>query len=501
MQTRWSTAEFSSGRGPTVAAAAFAAPVSRRRCSSHSAASKEQRHGGARSSRTRRAMAIQRISKRALALDHAVLENEPCASSAFIRNCENCTFWVVTRQFRLRDCSNCTFYLPRFAWKAVFGPESRAHSEDMTMSLEEVFPGLQDNRLSWFLQLPVDQRVIRQGSSNVQDLQEAAKTILQLLNVWLIEPVCAVCGPVGPFADHFFKKGRHSWELSKCRDAGFDGWQSWRFPLGEIWLNHLTYELQVMRMETEPVLTARKLQELPSEGKWHCLGPAVCCQTAATKNHWTTAWPNMCGGRSRWKQLMTTPFRRLEELLQANGILDGCGLCPNQHWLSPSDSTGHSHYKALASLAWLPADDAQPRIQHFRVGVAGWLRFDHLTGSIYMYREQVPPALTRPFGAELPTRPARVSPPPEGVENSQVDPESTSSAPSDRGSRLKLLKEKLLKEMQPGTVFDEFHAPGDPSRVWWQDCTTNFTYRQRPGAPAVIFVVGPPGEEFEKCKF
>ena len=22
-----------------------------------------------------------------------------------------------------------------------------------------------------------------------------------------------MCGPVGPFADHFFKKGRHSWEL------------------------------------------------------------------------------------------------------------------------------------------------------------------------------------------------------------------------------------------------------------------------------------------------
>ncbi|CAE8640158.1 unnamed protein product, partial [Polarella glacialis] len=35
----------------------------------------------------------------------------PCASSTFIRNCENCTFWVVTRQFRVRDCTNCTFYV------------------------------------------------------------------------------------------------------------------------------------------------------------------------------------------------------------------------------------------------------------------------------------------------------------------------------------------------------------------------------------------------------
>eukprot|EP00913_Durusdinium_trenchii_P021979 g20652.t1 len=35
----------------------------------------------------------------------------PCTSSSFIRNCENCTFWVATRQFRVRDCSNCTFYL------------------------------------------------------------------------------------------------------------------------------------------------------------------------------------------------------------------------------------------------------------------------------------------------------------------------------------------------------------------------------------------------------
>eukprot|EP00435_Cladocopium_sp_Y103_P040789 s216_g11.t1 len=35
----------------------------------------------------------------------------PCRSSTFIRNCENCTFWVATKQFRVRDCSHCTFYL------------------------------------------------------------------------------------------------------------------------------------------------------------------------------------------------------------------------------------------------------------------------------------------------------------------------------------------------------------------------------------------------------
>eukprot|EP00434_Breviolum_minutum_P038771 symbB.v1.2.034406.t1/scaffold4435.1/size39697/1 len=35
----------------------------------------------------------------------------PCRSSSFIRNCENCTFWVATKQFRVRDCINCTFYL------------------------------------------------------------------------------------------------------------------------------------------------------------------------------------------------------------------------------------------------------------------------------------------------------------------------------------------------------------------------------------------------------
>ncbi|CAE7290557.1 rp2 [Symbiodinium necroappetens] len=35
----------------------------------------------------------------------------PCENSTFVRNCENCTFWVATKQFRVRECINCTFYL------------------------------------------------------------------------------------------------------------------------------------------------------------------------------------------------------------------------------------------------------------------------------------------------------------------------------------------------------------------------------------------------------
>jgi len=35
----------------------------------------------------------------------------PCSSSTFVRNCDGCTFWVATKQFRTRDCTNCTFYL------------------------------------------------------------------------------------------------------------------------------------------------------------------------------------------------------------------------------------------------------------------------------------------------------------------------------------------------------------------------------------------------------
>jgi hypothetical protein len=34
-----------------------------------------------------------------------------CASSIFIRNCENCTFYTSCRQLRLRDVVNCKFYI------------------------------------------------------------------------------------------------------------------------------------------------------------------------------------------------------------------------------------------------------------------------------------------------------------------------------------------------------------------------------------------------------
>lgn len=35
----------------------------------------------------------------------------PCQGSAFVRDCEDCTFSIVARQLRVRDCKNCTFYL------------------------------------------------------------------------------------------------------------------------------------------------------------------------------------------------------------------------------------------------------------------------------------------------------------------------------------------------------------------------------------------------------
>jgi len=35
----------------------------------------------------------------------------PCESSAFVRNCEDCTFWLAVQQLRTRDCRRCTFYL------------------------------------------------------------------------------------------------------------------------------------------------------------------------------------------------------------------------------------------------------------------------------------------------------------------------------------------------------------------------------------------------------
>jgi len=35
----------------------------------------------------------------------------PCESSVFVRNCEDCVFWLATQQLRTRDCKNCKFFL------------------------------------------------------------------------------------------------------------------------------------------------------------------------------------------------------------------------------------------------------------------------------------------------------------------------------------------------------------------------------------------------------
>mmetsp|Transcript_41665 Transcript_41665/g.75638 ORF Transcript_41665/g.75638 Transcript_41665/m.75638 type:complete len:487 (+) Transcript_41665:78-1538(+) len=35
----------------------------------------------------------------------------PCESSVFVRDCEDCIFWIAAQQLRTRDCKRCTFYL------------------------------------------------------------------------------------------------------------------------------------------------------------------------------------------------------------------------------------------------------------------------------------------------------------------------------------------------------------------------------------------------------
>lgn len=42
---------------------------------------------------------------------HSVVLLGPCSTSALIRNCEDCTFWLAAKQLHTRDCRRCTFYL------------------------------------------------------------------------------------------------------------------------------------------------------------------------------------------------------------------------------------------------------------------------------------------------------------------------------------------------------------------------------------------------------
>merc|ERR1712151_1476600 len=35
----------------------------------------------------------------------------PCESSVFVRDCEDCVFYIATQRLRTADCKRCTFYL------------------------------------------------------------------------------------------------------------------------------------------------------------------------------------------------------------------------------------------------------------------------------------------------------------------------------------------------------------------------------------------------------
>lgn len=59
-----------------------------------------------------------------------------CASSIFIRNCENCTFYTCCRQLRLRDVNNSSFYIYsmaevhiEFSSNVRFGPFNGGYPE------------------------------------------------------------------------------------------------------------------------------------------------------------------------------------------------------------------------------------------------------------------------------------------------------------------------------------------------------------------------------------
>eukprot|EP00419_Tripos_fusus_P039584 CAMPEP_0172787696 /NCGR_PEP_ID=MMETSP1074-20121228/206579_1 /TAXON_ID=2916 /ORGANISM="Ceratium fusus, Strain PA161109" /LENGTH=386 /DNA_ID=CAMNT_0013624717 /DNA_START=34 /DNA_END=1194 /DNA_ORIENTATION=- len=158
-----------------------------------------------------------------------------------------------------------------------------------------------------------------------------------------------------------------------------------------------------------------KPETLPIPGKPHrCLEPRSFPQNASA-----SSLPHLAMGKGIWKAKMEEPAKAFASALRARGIPPiACTFCENCHYFE--HLTGEKHYKNL--LRWLeshPSYDLarnNPQIwQVCLIGGVGGLRFNHLDGSIEVFKgnqvtekpppivcpspppwEQVPPACAMP---------------------------------------------------------------------------------------------------------
>jgi len=152
-------------------------------------------------------------------------------------------------------------------------------------------------------------------------------------------------------------------------------------------------------------------EDLPDTGIPHrCMEPRTCPSSGLAES-----LPHVAAGKTHWKLMMEEPVLKFASALRAKGIAAVyCTFCRNHHPIE--HATAAKHYNQLHY--WLAE---RPHIQYSQarrqlwqtclVGGVGGLRFNHLDGSIEVFKgheviEELPPDLH-----PLPPSPWQQTPP------------------------------------------------------------------------------------------
>ncbi|CAJ1349304.1 unnamed protein product [Effrenium voratum] len=423
--------------------------------------------------------------------------------------------------------------------------------------VEHVFKGLTDPSYSttvnrffrevsedaqWcVLETAAERSILSSKEAYTKKLEKTAQFTMELLDIFGIAPLCMVCPGQDSrttYKGHVCGRAHFGFVFKHIVDRQASPWQKWSMLLGEVMVNYVTGELWAKRFLFRPGLNIYRVQDLPASDIWYCVSSAVCCPISDnTQGDWMNLWPNMNGGKPRWKQMMQRPAEQLVMVLQAHGIEDhACPFCESGHSLWATTLMGPKHYATLSAIPNLVNHPLRKQRWLVRGGA---ILFDHLTGEIYLLCSREParpdfpvapprtvhvtvpaptvgpssPAPDMPAPGMAPGQPgahgyesssnkmpngqhaAPTQPPaPERSTASDVCPPCALSAQSgaqQSGGEQRAAQaaepwvRNILSEMRPGTIFEEYCDPVT-GEFWWHDVVSHEPLYCKPSPPALI---------------
>lgn len=230
-------------------------------------------------------------------------------------------------------------------------------------------------------------------------MTETATMFSNLVRAFGVEPHCTICsaGSTASAFDAHTTSPQHFRVVSETVEAQFEMareelWHETIVVGGRVRYNHLDGEMQVLREvpEEQEYSDTVALQALPYDGVWLLgSGPAcVAAHPAGLRLHWPNLW-----SWKNWKEKMERATRRVSEVVEANGDINGCRcmLCPDRT-ISPEHMLGKKHFTELAGRV---PDGAVLRLEDFWqtwTFPTGAVAFNHIDGTVRVVK--------RPLGAE-----------------------------------------------------------------------------------------------------